>query len=102
MELSVEIAVYCWLKNLLKYLASVLKLEINSLLISNGGITGTFVPLAKVFKIDQYVLVLVLGLTNFAAKMFMPICLFTLLAFFFEKYVPSQVLKDFSVENPLH
>ena len=41
----------------------------NSLLISNGGITGTFLPLAKVFKIDQYVLALVLGLTNFAANL---------------------------------
>ena len=61
MELSVEIAVHCWLKNLLKLLALVLKLAINSLLISNGGITGTFLPLAKVFKIDQYVLAVVLG-----------------------------------------
>ena len=32
-------------------------------------ITGTFLPLAKVFKIDQYVLALVLGLTNFAANL---------------------------------
>ena len=33
------------------------------------GITGTFLPLVKVFKIDQYVLALVLGLTNFAANL---------------------------------
>ena len=67
MELSVEIAAHCWLKDLLKQLVFALKLEINSPLISNGGMTGTFLPLAKVFKIDQYVLALVLGLTNFAA-----------------------------------
>ena len=68
MELSVEIAVHCWLKKLLKQLALILELEINSLLISNGVITGTFLPLAKVLKIDQYVLTLVLGLTNFVAN----------------------------------
>ena len=41
----------------------------NSLLISNGGITGTFLTLAKVFKIDQYGLAVVLGLTYFAANL---------------------------------
>ena len=64
-----ETALHCWLKNLLKQFALALKLEINSLLISNGGITGTFLPLAKVLKIDQYVLALVLGLTNFATNL---------------------------------
>ena len=46
-----------------------MNLDINSLLISYVGITGTFLPLAKVSKIDQYVLALVVGLTSFAAKL---------------------------------
>ena len=62
MELSMEIAVYCWFKFNLKS-------QINLLLISNRVITGTFLPLAKVFKIDQYVLALVLGMANFAANL---------------------------------
>ena len=62
MELSMEIAVYCWFKFSLKS-------QINLLLISNRVITGTFLPLAKVFKIDQYVLALVLGMANFAANL---------------------------------
>ena len=64
MDLSVEIDVYFWLKHLLKQLALVLKLETNLLLISNGGVTGTFLSLAKVFK-------MVLRLTNFAANLTM-------------------------------
>ena len=39
-----------------------------SLKIRNGSITGTFPPLEKVFKIDQYVLALVLGLAYLAAN----------------------------------
>ena len=44
-------------------------LEINSLLISNGGITGTSLPMVKVFKTDLYVLALVPGLTNLATNL---------------------------------
>ena len=62
MELSMEIAVYCWFNFSLKS-------QINLLLISNRVVTGTFLPLAKVFKIDQYVLALVLGMANFAANL---------------------------------
>ena len=46
-----------------------LKIRNKFILISNGGITGTFLPLAKVFKIDLYVLALLLRLTNFAANL---------------------------------
>ena len=67
MEVSVEILVHYWLNNPLKYLPLVLKLVINSLLISNEIITGTFLPLTNFF--DQHVSALVIGLTNFAGNL---------------------------------
>ena len=52
---------YCWAKKLLKMLNFSLKLEIRLLLTNNGGITGVFLPLMKVFIMDQYLLLEVLG-----------------------------------------
>ena len=57
------------LKLSVKIIRISLKTENNSFLISIGGITGTFLPLAKDFKTGQYFLALVLGLTNFAATL---------------------------------
>ena len=52
-------------KKLLKWSAFLLKSASNLLFVTSGGISGTFLPLSNVFKMDQYVLELVFGLYNF-------------------------------------
>ena len=63
--LSLAIGWYFWTKKLLKTLTFSLKLEIRLLLTNTGGIIGVFLPLIKVFIMDQYVLLAWLGLFNF-------------------------------------
>ena len=59
---------HCFAKLESKTLAFSWKSVTNLLLINNGGITGTFLPLHKVFSIDQYVLLFSEGSFNFALR----------------------------------
>ena len=64
-ELSFVIGLHFQAKTLLKSLAFYLKLATSLLPTFNGGMNDIFLPLKKVFKIDQYVLELVDDLINF-------------------------------------
>ena len=66
MELSVEFSLVA--KECIKIMCFNLKIRNQSSSINNVGATGIFLPVAKVFKIDQYVLALVAGLI-FAPKL---------------------------------
>ena len=56
-------------KKSLKTLAFSLQLEIRLLLTDNGGIIWIFLPLIKVFIMDQYALLKVIGSFNFSARL---------------------------------
>ena len=65
-ELSFVIGVHFEAKNSLNFS---LKSATSLLLTFSGGINDIFLPLKKVFEIDQYVLELVDGLINFWANL---------------------------------
>ena len=66
--LSFSNGVHFQAKKLLKWSDILLKSASNLLFIISSGISGTFLPLQNVFKMEHYVLELVFGLVNFLAS----------------------------------